>query len=331
VTITTVHERYHESVSEFTVDRSVTETIDLDSKTGELDLVTSIDGARAGEMDVTISPADDYLDDICGSDVTVTSNPDGTYRSTVMVGRYRAEIDPPASVQGLYRSSEVTFEVTEHDRTEVTIDAAFTWELSPAQRDRIDQIRRELDQIVGKSGIDLAIPNYYASVIETVLDAVEAFPEQGEQFVSVEAHPDEITDATLAAAGTAVDTVADTMSTKRNRDLFTACADMPDATVRWRGSFDLPTLVDRLEEDQMGVRRRYAARADSVSERIDSERGVVSEVAPARSMLEEVGIESRSDHVDEVVATHVAIMLLDAVDELFDHPELTERLSRTVF
>jgi len=24
-------------------------------------------------------------------------------------------------------------------------------------------------------------------------------------------------------------------------------------------------------------------------------------------------------------------MLLDAVDELFDHPELTERLSRTVF
>ena len=331
VTITTVHDRYHESVSEFALDGSVTETIDLDAKTGTLALVTSIDGTRTGGMDITIAPADDYLNKLYSSDENVTSEPDGTYQSSVTVGRYRAEIDPPASIEGLYRSSEVTFEVTEGDRTEIEMDAAFTWELSQAHRDRISQIRRDMEQITGKSGIDLAIPNYYASVIETVLDAVEAFPEQGDQFVSVEAHPDEITDAALDAADAAVDTVADAMSTKRNRDLFTACADMPDAAVRWQGSFDLPALVERLDGDQMAVRRSYAARADSVSERIDSERGTVSETAPARSMLDEVEIESRGDHVEEVVATHVAIMLLDAVDELFDHPELTERLSRTVF
>ncbi|WP_324664315.1 hypothetical protein [Haloarcula sediminis] len=332
VTITTVHDRYHESVSEFALDGSVTETIALDAKTGTLSFVTSIDGTRTGGMDITISPADDHLNKLYGSDVNVTSEPDGTHRSSsIPVGRYRAAIDPPASTEGLYRSSEVTFEVTEGDRTEVEMDAAFTWELSRAHRDRISQIRRDMDQITGKSGIDLAIPNYYASVIETVLDAVEAFPEQGDQLISAEAHPDEITEATLEAAGAAVETVADAMSTKRNRDLFTACADMPDATVRWQGGFDLPALVERLNEDQMAVRRSYAARADSVSDRIDAERGAVSETAPARSMLDEVGIESRGDHVDEVVATHVAIMLLDAVDELFDHPELTERLSRTVF
>jgi len=331
VTITAIHEWYHESVSEFSVDSGITETIELAAKKGDLRLATSIDGAPAGGMDVTIAPVDDYLKTILGDPVTVSSNPDGTHQSSVLVGRYRAQIDPPASTEGLYRGSETTFEVTEGDRTDITMDAEFTWELSPAHRDRIREIRRGLDQITDKSGIDLAIPNYYASVIESVLDAVEGFPEQGDQFVGVDAHPDEITDATLAAADAAVDAVGDAMSTKRNRDLFTACADMADATVRWRGSFDVPTLVERLDEDGMAVRRRYAARADSVADRIDAERGVVSEVAPARSMLEEVDIESRGDHVEEVVATHVAIMLLDAVDELFDHPELTERLSRTVF
>lgn len=331
VTITTTHERHDESVEEFPVENGLTETISLTPKMGEVEIVSTVDGVATGDVDIEFTPTNDFVSDLYGSTVTVRTDPDGSYSTGMIIGQYRGEIDLPEPLQDLYRSSASSFEITEGDRIEVTMDVEFRWELSTAQRNRLRQLRSDLDQITDRSGIDMAIPRYYASVVETILDAVEAFPRQGHQFIDGGTNPDELTDATLDAVDAAIETVADAMSTKRNRDLFTACADMGEATVRWRGEFDLPTLADRLQEDQMAVHKTYAARADEVSERIDAERGAVSEVAPARAMLEEVGIQSRGDHVNEVVATHVAIMLLDAVDELFDHDELTARLSRTVF
>lgn len=332
VTITASHDRYHETVEEYQLTSDgVQDTIELEQQSGTAKLLSQIDGIPAGDMPIILQPNDQYLEHLYGASTTVTTGADGTANADVLIGQYRAEIDLSNHPTDLFEMDTETFTITEARETEVTLDATFTWDLSQSQRDRIREIRDDIAGLTAKSGIDTAIPNYYASVVETVLDAVEAFPENGHHFAEIEAHPDEIVTATLDGAEEMADMISDAMSTKRNRDLFSACSDMDAVDVRWDGTFDFNTLVGRLNEDSTDLRRTFAQRADSVSDRIDAERGDLSEIAPARDMLDNVNIPDAGEQADRIVRTHIALLALDSVDELFDHPELTERLSRTVF
>jgi hypothetical protein len=167
--------------------------------------------------------------------------------------------------------------------------------------------------------------------MEAVLDAVEQFPAQGQYFAKVDTHPDAVTDATLEAAADTTESIARAMSSKRNRDLFTACADMSEVRVNWDGAFELEQLVQRLNKDSLDLRHMFAQQADDVSERIDAERGSLSEIAPAREMLEQIDLPKSGEQLDRIVGTHVAVLMLHAIDDLFDQPQLRDRLSRTVF
>lgn len=334
VTITAVHDKYEEAtITRQLTQRGIRETIELRPKTGSVRFVSRIDGVATGNMELNVSPDEPALQQLFKKDRAVeTTDKTGDFTlEPLLIGQYRASLNLPRRLESLFETRENRLTVTDGVETEVTLEASFTWDLSPAQRDRIRQIRTDLQDVTGKSGVDTAIPQYYASVIEGILDAVEAFPDRGHHFAEVDTHPDEVVSATLDATARAVETISDAMSTKRNLDLFTACADMAAARAQWEGTFQMEVLIDRLGDDGMTARRAFAARADEVSDRIDSERSGLSEVAPARELLERVDIESSGGDVESIVAVHVAILLVDAIDELFDHPELRERLSRTVF
>jgi hypothetical protein len=334
VTITVDHDKYEETTREHRLtEAGIHETVALSPRTGELRIVSTIDGVETGNMTVEIAPDEQSLKRIYGGGTATETTTDERGEFThdnMLVGQYRAELSLPDRLEGLFETTEKRARVDQRGET-VSLEASFIWELSRTQRDRIRKIREDLRDVTAKSGVDVVIPEYYASVVETVLDAVETFPQQGHHFAEVDAHPNEITDATLDAAGDAVATISEVMSTKRNLDLFTACSDMASANVRWDGSFETGTLVGRLQGDPMAARRAFAEQADSVSERIDDERGSLSEIAPAQEMLERVDIDDSKGGVGSIVSIHVAILLLDAIDELFDHRELRERLSRTVF
>ena len=123
------------------------------------------------------------------------------------------------------------------------------------------------------------------------------------------------------------------MTTKRNVDLFAACADMPDANVRWGGSFRLAELLDRLEADAGAQRREVKQRYETVDGLIEDRRGDLSEIAPAREMQQRAWELTRAaDRGPEAVAIgYTSLLLLDAVEELFERDALRERLTRTVF
>lgn len=334
VTLTVGHEKYEEVTIERTLgDGGLSETVSLEPRTGRLEVVSRIDGVETGGMDIRIEPDEPALERLHGEDASLdkTTDENGSFSSEeFIVGRYRATLVLPERFDRHFETSEAQASVGRRGET-VTLDARFTWDLSDGQRERIRRIRSDLDDVTSKSGIDIAIPQYYASVVNSVLDAVESFPQEGHHFAELEVHPDEVADATIEAAADTVTTISDAMSTKRNLDLFTACSDMAAASVQWNGTFDTGTLADRLRDDPMTARRSFAERADRVSQRIDSERGDLSEVAPTRELLERVEINDTKGDVDGVVSIHVAILVLDAIEELFDHRELRERLSRTVF
>ena len=334
VTLTVGHEKYEETTVERTLgDRGVNETVELRPRTGRLEVLSRIDGVKVGEMDISIRPDEPALKQIYGEGATIETATDenGSFtRDDFIIGRYRVGLNLPERVDGYFRTSDAQASVRQTGET-VTLEARFTWNLSGGQRDRIRQIRSDIDNVSSKSGIDTAIPQYYASVVETVLDAVESFPEQGHHFAELDAHPDEVTEATLDAAADTVGTISEAMSTKRNLDLFTACADMTDVSVRWEGMFDIALLIDRLQDDPMAARQSFAERADQVSQRIDTERSDLSEIAPARELLKRIETDDSKRTVDGVVSIHVAILLLDAIEDLFEHRKLRERLSRTVF
>lgn len=334
VTLTVSHEKYEERTVERTLnDGGISETVGLEPRTGRLEVVSRIDGVETGGMDIRIEPDEPALERLYGEGATIetTTDENGSFASDeFIVGRYRANLDLPERFDSHFETSEARTSLGRRGET-VTLDATFTWDLSDEQRERIRRIRSDLGDVTSKSGIDIAIPQYYASVVDGVLDAVESFPQEGHHFAELEVPPGEVADATIEAAAESVTTISDAMSTKRNLDLFTACSDMAAANVQWTGTFDTGTLVDRLGDDPMAARRSFAERADRVSQRIDSERGDLSEIAPTRELLERVEIDDTKGDVDGVVSIHVAILLLNAIEELFDHRELRERLSRTVF
>ncbi|MFB6070068.1 MAG: hypothetical protein ABEJ76_03515 [Halanaeroarchaeum sp.] len=333
VTVTATHEKYDRRAEEYRLDGSgddVRDRIRLDPQTGSGELVSRVDGVPASGVEVRVTPAEEFLAAI-HEETTVTTGDDGRAPTNrLLVGRYRSEPLLAGHRDGLFDVDETTWRVREGETTDVSVDARFTWRLSAAQRDRIQALRDDCRAVTDRSGQDVAIPAYYASVVEGVLDAVESLPETGHEFATADVHPDDVADALLDAADRTVTWIGDAMSTKRNVDLFAACTDMPDPGVQWGGSIDVGEVVETVD-GPMDQRRRVAARTDEVAERIDRERNDLSEVAPAREMLDQVSIDDHETVVETAAATVVDLAVLDAIEGLFEHRSLRDRLSRTVF
>ncbi|SER37493.1 hypothetical protein [Natrinema salaciae] len=333
VDVEIAHDKYENRTETVAFTQDGDRTVALSPRTGRVRLRSRVDGVPISSTPLRLTPREQSLRDRYGT-ISVTTGRDGSAtRDGLLIGQYRAEIDPPAGRDDLFDGGKSIVTVREDRSTTAEVDAGFTWSLSSAQRSQIDRLRQRVRSLSDHAGRDTTIPQYYGTVVTRMLDAVESLPEAGHLFADGGTDPDVVADALLAAAADSVDAINDAMTTKRNVDLFAACADMSAAAVEWDGECDLETLLERLDSDAMTQRNALKDRYETVTSRVEAERGSVSEAAPAEEMLRhawDLGNDAgRGD--DAIVTIHAALLLLDAVDAVFEHDALCDRLSRTVF
>lgn len=337
-TLSVSHERYESDTTELSLDTGVQGTLDIVPKTGSIDVRTRIDGAETGPLTVGFVPDETALERLTDGG-TIETDAHGRGRTSgVIAGTYLAAVRVTGPFEAHFDASRTRVAVADGETTTATVDATFTWSLSERHRERLRGIRADVNALGEGGGRDTTIPEYYGSVVHAVLDAVEAMPDDGGQYFATtdsETTPDELADAMLHAAARATETIDEAMTTKRSIDLFAACSDMSDTHVRWNGTADVSTLFDRLETDRMSQRDRVKERYETVSSGVESRRGEIAELEPVQEMLDRswrlVNEGSGSTTADGIAIAHVALLLLDAVEQTFEHDSITKRLSRTVF
>ena len=114
--------------------------------------------------------------------------------------------------------------------------------------------------------------------------------------------------------------------------LFDACEALPAATVEWTGTATVDEFLDGVDDGGDHERRALRDRLRAVDELLDEQWGEVNEIAPARKLHDRVGDLAREtrdiDNELAVVAqTYVGVCLLDAVEGIFDHDALVDRLN----
>ncbi|MFC4407778.1 carboxypeptidase regulatory-like domain-containing protein [Haloarchaeobius iranensis] len=331
------HPKYHAASNDRTLadDGPLELNVGLGRQTGRLSVTAEVDGVATEGLPVSIGPAGDdryRVDERQGSRRT---DERGRVRaSDVFVGDYVVGLDVAGSQSDLFRTRSTEVAVREDEPTKVTVQASFEWTVPQATRDRIRRLRREVDGLSEQSGRDTAFPGYYGSVVDRLLDLVEGLPQYGHLFATGEHRPDDVADALLDAAEDGISRVNTAMTTKRNVDMFAACADMPSVDPRWDGDeLTHETYFDYVDAD---VDSDLTGRIERTRARIDDERADLTEVEPTTEMWEharELFQETRREREPLAKAARALLVagLLDAVEHSFDRRELRERMKRTVF
>jgi hypothetical protein len=132
-----------------------------------------------------------------------------------------------------------------------------------------------------------------------------------------------------------VERVDQAMTTKTNVDLFVACADMTDPEIHWDGEVPVNALFERTTRQTSDLRNELAERMDSVNDRLEQERPDLAEIAPVQTILEETREllrQSREmDPITQKVTMYVIEVMIDAIEQIFEHTPLKERMKNTVF
>jgi predicted lipid-binding transport protein (Tim44 family) len=335
VTVTVSHPKYVSVTRDVSLDdHERAFDVNLERKVGSLSVTAEVDGVATGGLPVGVEPAAD--DDFRARERagTLQTDRDGTATTELLVGDYVVDLDLPPSQTSQFRTNTSSVTIKPGARARVSVGATFEYTLPSATRNRLSDVRADVDALSDRSGRDVAFPQYYGSVVQSLLDVVETLPEQGHRFVNLDASPDAVADAIIGVAAGVVPRVNTAMTTKRNVDVFAACADMPDVNVQWRGesaSFD--AFVDRVDDPGDAEMTR---RIEETKERIDRERGQLTEVEPATEVWElsrDLFQEARreEDDVQRAAKTMLVTALLDAVEGTFEHDRLRERMKQTVF
>jgi hypothetical protein len=336
-TVHVEHPKYHAASNDCTLadDGPLALNVGLSRKTGRLSVTAEVDGVATEGLPVSIGPAggDRYrVDERQGSRRT---DERGRVRaSDVFVGEYVVGLDVAGSQSDLFRTRSTEVTVREDEPTKATVEASFEWTVPQATRDRVRRLRREVDGLSEQSGRDTAFPGYYGSVVARLLDLVEALPQYGHLFATGEHRPGDVADALLDAAEDGISRVNTAMTTKRNVDMFAACADMPSVDLQWEG--DVLTHEAYFDYVDADADSDLTGRIERTRSRIDDERADLTEVEPTTEMWEharELFQETRREREPLAKAARALLVagLLDAVEHSFDRRELRERMKRTVF
>ncbi len=334
-TIEIDHKKYQATTTTVSFGQQRDHTVELRPRTGSIRIVSQIDGTPTESMELRVTPesGERFLRDRSEGSRTTTGRNGVATRENVMVGQYRIEIPSPGGRSDVFKGGEERLTVREGGTATAEVDARFTWTLSREQRSRIDAIRTEVRSLSDHSRRDTTIPQYYGSVVESMLDGVESLPDAGHHFVGTSTDPETAADLTLDAAERAVEAINDAMTTKRNVDLFAACTDMPSSTVRWDGEFDIADLLERLDSEPTAQRNELKERYEEVADQIERSRGDVSEIGPVKEMHQRAWelVRATSGGQETIATAYASLLVLDAVASFFEHDALHERLSRTVF
>lgn len=334
-TVSVSHPKYVGATRDVSLDdREQGFDVPLERKTGSLAVTAEVDGVATGGLPVAVAPAED--DDFRARDrrQTLETDRNGTATVDVLVGDYVVDLDLPAAQSAEFRTDTTTARIDRGSTARVSVRASFEWTLPADTRTRLSDARADVAGLSNRAGRDVAFPRYYGSVLESLLDVVESLPEQGHRFVDVDTHPEAVADALLSVVEDGVGRVNTAMTTKRNVDVFAACADLRDANVSYGGdavSFD--AFLEHATDANDGDLTR---RIEETKRRIDEERDDLTEVEPvtevwelARELFQEARREG--DDVERAAKTLLVTALLDAVESAFEHDQLRERMQQTVF
>jgi len=298
---------------------------------GSMAVKTTVGDRPWPEVDVRITPISEGAKAYTEAG-TVTTKSGG--RQTVEglpAGEYEVTAHPqPQSVDTTAAVERIT--VDDGDTVEVELPIGISYTMSPAQRERLGEISDRIEELASASNRDVAIPQYYGTVLTSVLDVVEDVESAPERTVETGVSPEATVEALLDATEVGIKAVDAAMSERRNVKLFGACESMPAASVDWTGAAALDAFIDRVNEGGDHERRALRDRLRAVDDVLDRQWGEVNEIAPARKLHDRIGELAREtgdvdDELAVVAQTYVGICLLDAVEEIFDHDALVDRLN----
>lgn len=306
------------------------DTFELIPKQGGIEVTTKIDQAPVSDIPLRIKPVSSS-NMIPRSSDSMTSELNGNTITGKNIGEYNIEstIGDPN-----YRDDSTT--VTVHDgRTEhCQLNIAFTWNLEPSHQDRINDIRDGIDELTQQRGQDTVIHEYYSTVIEEFLAAVESIPSSGALFVNSSVSPDKVADQLLTVIDRILDIFEESLSTKQNVDLFAACSDMPHQNVRWNGNIEIQEVISRLETSSQDSRGEAQKRYQEVEDgAIDQYKKELTEIEPVSEVHDRSLhlINSTSNDNELTISAYGTLMILESVEQAFEHQAIRERLSSTVF
>lgn len=320
------HERYDTETG------PLTDTVRLEPLTGELSIQAAIDGEPVPGVNVVLEPADEHVRRTAGTRTESTDDDGVASFGSLPVGDYEARIDFDEG--GPVAGTSAAISVGRGDDVTETIDASFTFELSPARQERIDELHRDISELT-PSNRDGAIPYYYASVLSEMLSAIGRFEDSGVVFLRYNVDPNAVVDALLDAVDHAIGYTRRAMTNKQNVDLFTACQGLRETRTKWTGDVRVDELVAFTADEKANHRREMIDRLEEINDLLGEKRDQVSTVTPARAQYEQVREHATgrrdTSPIEQRAHFFVGLKQLDAVEELFEHPELVDRLEETVF
>lgn len=299
---------------------------------GSVAVTVSVDGAPRPNVAVELEPREEWAGARLGEAWRTTDANGCASFGDVPVGTYRvvASADQP-----WFECAPTEVSVSADETVDSALDVAFVWTPDDSQSARAEAIRGRVDDLTSSRTTDVAVPRYYGTVVDALLDTIERLPACGRQFARTGASPERVSEAVLDRADDLVGAVDDAMTTKQNVDLFTACADMPDASVEWGGSFDVDRLFDLIGEQRVEQRRELRSKLQSVDGAVDRERGSVASIYPVSDTYDGakrlVGRAKDADDTAHAVTVFAVCGLLDAAERLLGEAVLRERLERTMF
>lgn len=325
-TLEVEHDRYH------TVETKLSGDVHLEPLTGDVSIRASLDGKPVSGVDVRLAPDDEHTQQISEPQTATTSEDGVTEFEALPVGNYetRIEFDEGKSVA----DTSANVAIIADELVTRKINASFTFEMEPTQQERIDELHRDITELT-PSNRDGAIPYYYGSVLSKVLSAVDQFSESGVTFVQHGVDPGAAIDAVIDAVDAAINYTRRAMTNKQNVDLFTVCGGLRETRTKWTGEMSVDKLVAFVADEKANHRSEMIDRLEEIDSLLGEKRDAVSTVTPARAQYEQIrehatGLRGASP-IEQRAHFFVGLRLLDAIEELFGHPELVDRLEETVF
>ncbi|WP_049892677.1 autotransporter outer membrane beta-barrel domain-containing protein [Halobacterium salinarum] len=324
--LTVDHDRYRSTTT------GLTGSVALEPLTGGARVDARLDSERAPDVDVVVEPDDEYTQRVADPKTATTGAEGAVLVEDLPVGAYVAHLNFEDS--DTVETTPASFEVTADQQVTETIDATFSFQLNDDQRRRIDDLHRDISELT-PSNRDGAIPYYFGNVLSTVLSTVDEFEDAGVVFVSHGVDPDDATEATIMAVDDAVDYTRTAMTNKQNVDLFSACRGLREARVKWDGDVSVTNFVAFLGDEKANHRQEMISRLESVDGILNEKQDAVSTVTPARDQYDQVrehatGLQDLSP-AEQRAHFFVGLQFLDAIESMFDQPELVDRLEETVF
>jgi hypothetical protein len=306
--------------------RNMDEEVPLARDRSDLTVTPRVDGAALPRAEVTVEPVD-------GGGSSARARTDESGRASfdaLAAGRYRIGVRP--SGDG-FETAEETVTVGGDSDATVVVEVPFEFELDAAHRRRLRELDGRLDDLTAASDRDVAVPHYFASAARRLRTEAERLPARGDVVVRTGLEPSRLAAALVDAAERTVGVVEDAMNAKRSVDLFGVSAELPPAEVTWDGEYDVDALVRTVADPDVG-RRLTRERLAEVDERVTTADAELADVTPVRELVEGVrtGYDlSEEDRATVAARTVAALGLLDAVERLFEHERLRERLDTTIF